>query len=193
MSERFYMPEEKKVQSLSAEDAEKANTSAKNQMQFMFFGALLVCLFIGQMCYQDAGSFTSTSFLIYVAVATAFLFGLWKFNQRVKQNEEIKNAEKQIFIFPAEELFLSENDITWEIKKSTPEKIVIAWANVTAYNGLIIEHEVDGRKQKVRVPRVVHHNLDVFREFLENHTKLKRVIKEGYSGGEIISIVTYEK
>lgn len=193
MRERFYLPEEKKVQSLSAEDAEKANTSAKNQMQFMFFGALLVCLFIGQMCYQDAGSFTATSFLIYVAVATAFLFGLWKFNQRVKQNEEIKNAEKQIFIFPAEELFLSENDITWEIKKSTPEKIVIAWENITAYDGLIIEHEVNGRKEKTKTPRVVHHNRDAFIEFIEKYTKLKKIIKQGYTGGEIVSITAYEK
>jgi hypothetical protein len=190
MSERFYLPEEK-IQSISAEDAEKANTSAKNQMKFTFFVALLACLFIGQMCYQDAGSFTATSFLIYVAIATAFLFGLWKFNQQVIQNEQIKNAEKQILY--AQELFLSENDITWEIKKTTPEKIVIAWENITAYDGLIIEHEVNGRKEKTKTPRVIHHNRDVFIEFLEKYTKLKKVIKEGYSGGEKISFTTYEK
>lgn len=164
MSEKFYLPEEKN-QFFSVEEAEKANASAKNQMRFIFFIALLACLFIGQMCYQDTGSFTATSFLIYVAIATAFLFGLWKFNQRVRQDEEIKNSEK--LIIPAEELFLSEKDITWEIKIPTPEKIVIAWENLVAYGNGFIEYHLNSRKQKISTPRVVSFNNKVVVEFIK--------------------------
>jgi hypothetical protein len=189
MRERFYLPEERN-QFFTAEDAEKANISARNQTQFIFLGALLASLFLGSMCYQDAGSFTATGFLIYVAVAFAFLFGLWKFNQRVKQNEEIKNAEKQIL--PAEELFLSEKDITWEIKWTKPEKVVITWDTIIHF-GEMIGYNKNGRVENLNIPRVVWENHKMVVEFIEKYTSLKKVNKEKYIQNEIINYVVYEK
>ncbi|HCK65996.1 MAG TPA: hypothetical protein DHW49_07000 [Anaerolineae bacterium] len=186
MTERFYAPEIKTR--FTAEDAEQANVSVKNQMRFMLIVGVMACIFFGFMCYNAT---SITGFLIYTAVAGLFLYSLWRFNQRVEKNEEIKNTQKQSL--PAEELFLSENDIVWEIKKLNPEKTIIAWETIVTYGGGFIEYDVSGRKEKVVTPRVILENNSKVTEYIEKYTKLKKIIKEKYIGNEIETFVYYEK
>jgi Ca2+/Na+ antiporter len=186
MSERFYVQEEKSI--FTAEAAEQANASAKKQMRSMFFMAVVVCLFFGSMCY---GSTSMTNFLVYVVVAGLFLFGLWRFNKRVENNEQIKNAQKQIL--PAEEMSLDENGISWLIKKDIPEKIEIAWENIIAYGGGFIEHQGYRGREKLSAPRVVsRHDIEVVK-FLEQYTKLRKIVKKQYIQGEEYDAIYYEK
>ncbi len=186
MPEKFYLPEEKT--NFTVEHAEQANTSIKSQMRFILFVGLIACVFLGYMCYSTT---SITGFLVYVVLAVLFLYGLWRFNKRVENNEEIKNTQKQLL--PAEELFLSENDIVWEIKKLNPEKTTIAWESVVAYKEGKIEYEVNGRIKKIEAPRVVLVNNNAFIEYIEKYTKLKKVIKERYVSGEIVEVAYYEK
>ena len=186
MRERFYLPEERT--SFTAEEAEQANASAKKQTRYIFYFALFVYLSMGSTCYQS--SETLTGFVIYVFVAGVFLFGLWKFHQRVEHTEKIRNAEKQYF--PAEELLLNEKDMTWQIKRATPEKITIAWENLVCF-GDAIEYDNNQRIEKVSIPRVVYENHKVVVEFIETYTKLKKVIKEKYFQGESVSYAVYKK
>jgi hypothetical protein len=186
MNERFYVREEKT--DFTAEHAEQANSSVKNQMRYIFIVGMAACLFFG-FIFFDAGSVVN--FLVYAAVAGLFLYGLWRFNTRVENNEQIKNAERQVR--PAEELFLSEGDMVVEIKESTPKKIVIAWENLTSFGGGFIEYDAYRGREKIRTPRVISANEDVFIEFIEKYTKLKRIVKKHYLQGEEYDSIYYER
>lgn len=186
MNERFYLPEEKT--SFTAEEAELANRSAQNQMRFVFVIGVAACLFFGSICYDGT---SVTNVLVYIVVAGLFLYGLWRFNKRVEENERIKNAQKQVL--PAEELFLSEKDIVLEIKKFTPEKIVIAWENLVSFGGGFIEYDGYGGKEKISIPRVIEANEAVFTEFIEKYTPLKKVVKKHYIQMDEYDSIYYEK
>jgi hypothetical protein len=186
MNERFYLPEEKT--SFTAEEAEQANRSAQNQMRFVFVIGVAACLFFGSICYDGT---SVTNFLVYIVAAGLFLYGLWRFNKRVEENERIKNSQKQVL--PAEELFLSEKDIVLEIKKLTPEKIVIPWENLLSFGGGLMEYDDSNGREKISAPRAISANEAVFTEFIEKYTQLKKVVKKHYLRGEEYDVIYYEK
>jgi len=186
MRERFYLPEEKT--NFTFEDAEQANASVKSQTRLLFFVGAILSVFFGITCYSAT---SLNGFLVYVIVVGLFLYGLWRFHNRVEGTERHRNTEKQTF--PAEELFLSERDMSWEIKSSNPEKIIIPWENIAEFGDGRIECKVNGRTEKISTPRVVLANYEIVVESIEKYTKLKKVIKQKFLGGEIMDVVYYEK
>jgi hypothetical protein len=186
MAEKFYVRE----QDLGIPDEllEQVDANTKKQTRFVFYIAIIALLFFGSICYDST---SITGFFIYVFVAGLFLYGLLRFNKRVNKNQQTRNEEKSVL--PAEELFLSEKGINWEIKKSTPEKTVIAWENLIGYKEGILEHNSNGRKETTKIPRIIFLNHAVFIEYLEKNTQLQKKVKKQYIQNEEVDIVYYTK
>jgi len=190
-AEKFSIPE---YTVASVVNKEEAIRKVRKELNGVFLMATGLVIFFIFSCYSAA---STTSFLIFVGLSAAGLYGLWRFHKRVEGNEirKIENLEeKKPFVRPAEDIELDSAGIHWRMAEPEPDRFDIAWNEIQSIKfGAFEDAQITLRDgKKLKTPLIMNQYHSQVAAHIEHYTKLKKSVTERYYMGEKLEDILYD-